>query len=72
MFTLAEAHSLIGRKVRALTDLAEVPAGTRGFVESAVWVVQEWYVKVIWQPQPGTEYAEWFNKEEFNRGCRVE
>jgi hypothetical protein len=72
VFTVSEAHSLIGKRVRALVDLPAVSAGTPGTVETPVRVVQEWDLRVIWQKDDGTERPEWFSKTEFTRACQVE
>jgi hypothetical protein len=52
-FTKREAEALVGRTLRAVVDLSDVPKGTLGIVVATDHVGDFWLVGIQWRLIPG-------------------
>ena len=64
-FTKQAAEALLGRGVRALTDISCVPAGTGGFVVSAEEAGNGYDVAIRWESDHLA--IDWFSQDQFEQ-----
>ena len=64
-FTKQDAEALIGRGVRALTDISCVPAGTRGRVVAVEEAGHGYDVAVQWESRHLA--TDWFSQDQFEQ-----
>lgn len=66
-FTETEASALLGKSVKALVDLSEVPEGTEGTIVKTERGGGGYIVGIAWTQQHSEPLVDWFTKDEYQR-----